>query len=222
MKPPLPHLAVSIAITADAKLSACIASPAAEVRLQETRAGADAIIVGCGSVEPDTIANGLSRQDLRGGRAACGAIPEPLRVLVSDCGSLGPKGKDFQSCQSPPVVFSTVAMPGPTRAAIAPLCDLHLFSAPAVPLLAALQILYKEYHIRRAVCEGGCSLLHSLAEADLIDEILLAIDPVIVGGVATPTFSGLPGPFLPHARAFKIVAHRIEGSKWFLRLIKKR
>ena len=227
MKPARPRIAANFAITADAKIStrnftpALFTSSADKARLQEIRAGADAIIVGRGTVAADTMSLGLSRQDLRDARAARGLSPVPLRVLVSNAGILDPNWKVFQYAESPLVVFSTVKMPERIRARIAPLCDLHLFPAPTVPLEAALQILFREYKIRRAVCEGGGTLLRSLAEADLVDEIFLTLAPMIFGGAGAPTLTGKLGSFLPEAREFKIVAHRMEGAECFLHLRKK-
>jgi len=227
MKPARPRIAAHFAITADAKIStrnftpALFTSSADKARLQEIRAGADAIIAGRGTVAADTMSLGLSRQDLRDARAARGLSPAPLRVLVSNAGILDPNWKVFQYAESPLVVFSTVKMPERIRARIAPLCDLHLFSSPSVPLEAALQILFKEYKIRSAVCEGGGTLLRSLAEADLVDEIFLTLAPIIFGGAGAPTLTGKPDLFLPEAREFQIVSHRMEGEECFLHLRKK-
>lgn len=223
-----PHIAAHFAITADAKIStrnltpSLFTSPADKARLQEIRAGADAVIAGRGTVAADSMSLGLSRADLRKARAARRLPPVPLRVIFSNAGKLDPDWKAFRYQDSPLVVFSTRSMPQTIRDRIAPLCDLHLFSRPTVPLATALRILRAGYGVRRAVCEGGGTLLRSLAEADLIDEIFLTIAPVIFGGAGAPTLTGLPGSFLPVAREFGIVEHRMDGAECFLRLKKKR
>ena len=73
----------------------------------------------------------------------------------------------------------------------------------------------------QAVREGGGTLLRALEDADLVDEIFLTITPVVFGGAASLTLTGKPGAFLPEARDFQIVEHRIEGSECLLRLRRK-
>lgn len=221
-----PHIAAHFALTADAKIStrnftpSLFTSPADKARLQEIRAAADAVIAGRGTVAADTMSLGLSRPDLRVSRAARGLPQVPHRVIFSNAGKLDPEWKVFRYRDSPLVVFSTLAMPERTRSRLAPHCDLHLFSSPTVPLLAALRILRSAYSIRSAVCEGGGTLLRSLAEADLVDELFLAIAPVVFGGAGAPTLAGMTGTFLPEPRNFQIVEHRMHGAECFLRLRK--
>jgi riboflavin biosynthesis pyrimidine reductase len=110
-------------------------------------------------------------------------------------------------------VFSTTRMPPKTRAAIAPLCDLHLFESPAVPLRALLATLRADYGVKSLVCEGGGELLCSLAAEDLLDEIHLTIAPVIFGGAKAPTLTGLPGDFFPAPLDFRLVSlQTLEGE----------
>jgi len=223
-RPARPHICANFAITADGKIStrrftpALFTSLADKARLQEIRAAADAVMAGAGTVAADTMSLGLSRHDLREARAAKGLPPVPLRVVLSNSGRLDPEWKVFCYAESPLVLFSTRRMPQSRRDRIAPRCDLHLFSGTTVPLEAALGILAGDYGIRRLVCEGGGTLLRSLAEADLVDEFHVTIAPKIFGGAAAPTIAGLPGGFLPAAREFRIIGHRTAGDECFLHL----
>ncbi len=225
--PARPHICANFAITADGKIStrrftpALFTSPADKALLQEIRAGADAVMVGNRTVAADTMSLGLSRQDLRDARAARGLPPAPLRVVISNSGRLDPAWKVFHYAESRLVVFSTQRMPQSRIARIAPLCDLHLFSGATVPLDVALRILAGDYGVRRLLCEGGGTLLRSLAAADLVDEFYVTIAPKIFGGAAAPTITGLPGGFLPAACEFRIVGHRTRGGECFLHLRRK-
>lgn len=135
--------------------------------------------------------------------AAGGA--KPFRVLVSDSGKV-----DLKDSR---VVFSTTRMSPKNRLALAPVCDLHLFEAPAVPLVAALAILRADYGVKSLVCEGGGWLLRALATGDFIDEIRLEILPEVFGGAKTATITGPLGDFLPKPVDFRMVSMQVECGR---------
>ena len=214
-------------MTADGKTStraftpALFTSPADKRRLQEIRAGADAIMAGRGTVKADSMSMGLSRLDLRKKRVSRGIPPVPLRVIVSNAGNLDPAWKAFKYSGSPLVVFSTRRMPVRLRSAIARNAELFLFSGRTVDLRDALEILRSEFGVKRLVCEGGGTLLRSLASLDLVDEIFLTVAPVVFGGRLAPTLTGLPGGFLKPPREFEIVRHSVLDGECFLELRRK-
>jgi riboflavin-specific deaminase-like protein len=218
-KPTLPRVHAHFAITADGKISTRNLTPsrftskADKARLHEVRARHDAILAGRGTVAADTMSMRLSGETLRRARIEKGKSAEPLRVVVSNAGKFDPAWNIFQYRGSALAVFSTTRMPPQTRAAIAPLCDLHLFESPAVPLRAALAILRADYGVKSLVCEGGGELLRSLAAEDLLDEIHLTIAPVIFGGAKAPTLTGLPGAFFPAPRDFRLVSLKTTGGE---------
>ena len=219
-----PFVAAHFAMTADGKTStraftpALFTSPADKRRLQEIRSGADAIMAGRGTVEADSMSMGISRQDLRKERVSRELPPVPLRVIVSNAGNLDPAWKVFKYSASPLVVFSTRRMPVRLRSMIARNAELFLFPGPTVDLRNALEILKSEFGIKRLVCEGGGTLLRSLASLDLVDEIFLTIAPVVFGGRLAPTLTGLPGDFLEPPREFEIVRQSVLDGECFLEL----
>jgi riboflavin-specific deaminase-like protein len=219
MNPKTPRVHAHFAMTVDGKIStreftpSQFTSKADKARLHEVRARHDAILAGRGTVAADTMSMRLSGDALRRARIEKGKPAEPLRVVVSNAGTFDPGWKIFQYQGSPLVVFSTTRMPQRTRAAIAPLCDLHLFESPAVPLSAMLATLRADYGVKSLVCEGGGELLRSLAAENLIDEIHLTIAPVVFGGAKAPTLTGLPGDFLPAPVDFRLASFQaIEGE----------
>ena len=223
-----PEIIANFALTVDGKIStrsgtpSLFTSPHDKARLQEIRAGADAILAGRGTVAADSMSMGLSRQDLRYQRVASGRSPAPLRVIFSNRGEFDPGWKVFQNRQSPLIIFSTTRMSPSMRQVLAPLCDLYLFSSATVPVSEALRTLYTDYGIRRLVCEGGAMLFRSLAEADLVDEIYATLAPVIFGGRNAPTMTGLPGPFFTSPSAFRVVSHQSVGDECFLHFRRRR
>ena len=223
-----PFVVAHFAMTADGKTStraftpALFTSPADKRRLQEVRAGADAVMAGRGTVEADSMSMGLSRQDLRVERVERGLPPVPLRVIVSNAGLLDPGWKAFCYSASPLIVFSTRRMPARLRSFIAQKAELFLFQGRTVDLRKSLEILRAEFGVKRLVCEGGGTLLRSLASLDLIDGICLTVAPVIFGGRLAPTLTGLPGGFLTPPREFEIVRQSTRAGECFLELRRKK
>jgi riboflavin-specific deaminase-like protein len=220
----LPKITAHFAITADAKIStknrtpSLFTSPADKSRLRTVRAAHDAILAGRATVAADTMSMRLTDETLRQERLSRGLPLEPLRVVVSNAGRLDPAWKIFQPGGSTAVILSTTRMPQRTRSALAPLCDLHLFDSPSVPLVPALRMLCSDYGVKRIVCEGGGELVRSLAELDLISSIQLTIAPIIFGGAAAPTLSGIPGDFLPRPLDFKIKSTTVIDGECVLHL----
>ena len=219
-----PFVLAHFAMTADGKIStraftpAQFTSAADKRRLQEARAGCDAVMAGRGTVAKDTMSMGLSAVDLRKKRIASGRSAVPLRVLVSNAGDLDLKWKVFSYQESPLVVFTSARMPARMRAAVARKAELFVFSGNSVDLEAALQILRGEFGVKRLVCEGGGILLRSMAERDLVDGIRLTIAPLLFGGKGAPTLTGLPGGFLDPLREFRILRQRVIGGECSLEL----
>lgn len=220
----LPKITAHFAITADGKIStknrtpSLFTSPADKARLRTVRAAHDAILAGRGTVAADTMSMRLTDDTLRRERIAKGLPPEPLRVVLSNAGRLDPAWKIFQPGARPPVILSTTRMPQRTRAALAPLCDLHLFDTPSVPLVPALKMLRSDYGVKNIVCEGGGELVRSLADHDLITAIQLSIAPIIFGGATAPTLTGIPGDFLPRPLDFKIKSTTVIDGECVLHL----
>lgn len=219
---PLVH--AHFAITADGRITthnstpSLFTSPTDKARLHTVRAAHDAILVGRGTVAADSMSMRLSREDLRARRVADGKPAEPLRVIISNTGALDPGWKVFRHRGSPIIVLSTRRMPVPDRDALAPLCDLRLWDADAVPLREALSMLRAEHGVRSLVCEGGGGLLRSLAAADLVDAIHLTVAPVVFGGRGAPSLTGLAGNFLEDPRRFHIASIETMGDECFLTL----
>ena len=84
-------------------------------------------------------------------------------------------------------------------------------------LRAMLQTLRSRYDVRRVICEGGPTLLRSLLEADLVDELNVTFCPRIFGGVDAPTLTGGPGAFLPAAVECKLETLEPLGDECFAR-----
>jgi riboflavin-specific deaminase-like protein len=216
-----PRVIANFAITADGKVTTRrftptgFTAPADKRRLLEIRALGDALLVGAGTLAADTMSMRLTAEDLGRQRRAAGRTEEPLRVIVTNSGSLDLRGKAFAPGGAPRVIFSTRRMPQALRSRLAPLADLWLFPR-AVDLPETLRILRHDYAVRTLVCEGGPTLFRALLEADLVDELRLTWAGVVFGGASAPTLTALPGGFLPESVRLRLTEFRPGDGEIYL------
>lgn len=218
-----PRVIANFAITTDGKISTRARTPSTftsardKRRLLEIRALGDALLVGRNTLATDTMSMRLPVRALQSARRARGQTAQPLRVILSASGDLDPGWKVFTSPGAPRVVFSTFRMPAATRAALAPLCDLHLLDADTIPLEDVLTALRDIYDVRVLVCEGGPTLLRQLVALDALDTLHLTLAPRIFGGVEAPTLTGLDPAFLASIHRFRLESLRVHDDECYLR-----
>jgi len=220
---PLPEVAVNFALTWDGRVStrnrtrADFSSPRDKHRLLEIRASGDALLVGRTTLETEQMRMGISDAALQAARVQRGQTPEPLRVVVSGSGQLDPASRLFQTARPPILIFSTARMPETISAALEGRATLHLADGPHVDLRAMLQTLRSGYGVQRLICEGGPTLLRSLLEENLVDEINLTFCPRVFGGADAPTLTGGPSAFLPAAVECRLETMETAGDECFVR-----
>ena len=218
-----PEVAVNFALTWDGRISTRNRTPSDfssardKQRLLEIRATGDAVLIGRTTLETENDVLGLPDEPLREERVRRGMPSCPLRVVASNSGRLDPGLRLFRRSFSPVVVFSTTQMPEATRAALASAATLHLTAGASVDLREMLGTLHREYAVKRLICEGGPTLLRSLLELDLVDELNLTFCPRIFGGENAPTLTGCAGEFLPVAREGRLEKMEVIGEECFAR-----
>jgi 2,5-diamino-6-(ribosylamino)-4(3H)-pyrimidinone 5'-phosphate reductase len=212
----------NFALTADGKISTRSFTPTGftskvdKRRLQEIRCLGDALLAGARTISTDRMSMRISASNLRERRKAIGLLPEPLRVIVSNSGGIDPHWKVFRTVGSQVIAFSTQRMPQRLRASIARRADLWIFNSPKVDLAAMLRILRRQYSVRTLVCEGGPRLFQALLEIGAVDELHLTWTPLIFGGVAAPTLTGVPSGFLPQTICCRLKKVQVDGDECFL------
>jgi len=212
----------NFALTWDARITtrnhtpSDFSSPSDKRRLLEIRAQGDAVLASARTVAADRMTMGMPDADLRASREGRKQAPYPLRVIITNSGSIDTKMPLFEKDFSPIIIFSTVQMPEPIREALATKADLWLHDAPTVSLPTMMATLRKEYGVKRLVCEGGSQLFRSLLEADLVDEIFTTLCPRVFGGAKAPTLSGVAGDFLTKSKALTLRKMDIVDGECFL------
>jgi len=139
-------------------------------RVDDVRAGVDAILVGAGTVRADDPRLELRTAARRAARSARGVPETPLKVVLSAGGALDPSARVFAG--GPALVLSTGGLPEvPAEAA-------------AVPDLPAVLATLADRGVTRLLVEGGTTVHTLFLAADLVDELHVAVAPILVGGGA--------------------------------------
>ena len=210
---PRPYVVLSCATSADGYLDDAsprrliLSGPADLDRVDEVRAGCDAILVGAGTVRADDPRLLIRDPRRRARRAARGHGEHPARVTLTATGDLDP-GARFFAPGAPRLVYcATPAVPR-ARARLADRAV--LIDAGDPPSLAFLLADLAERNVARLLVEGGAHLLAEFLAADLADELDLAIAPFFVADPAAPRFSPR-APSSPSAHMTLATVQRLEN-----------
>jgi 5-amino-6-(5-phosphoribosylamino)uracil reductase len=179
-------------------------------RVDEVRAGVDAILVGANTVRRDDPRLRVRSEERRAGRVARGWPENPLRVVVSGSGELDPGARVFAGGPEGVLVYVPEAAVVKTAERLGGGAVVVAGGAGgpgggvagAVSLAVVLADLAGR-GVRRLLVEGGGSVLTQFLLAGLADELRLAIAPLFVGDPAAPRFAGA-GAFPHHG------GHRME------------
>jgi riboflavin-specific deaminase-like protein len=198
--PSRPYVLLSCATSADGYLDDArpqrliLSGPADLDRVDDVRAGCDAILVGAGTVRRDD-PRLLIRDPRRRARRAARGLPEhPARVTVTGTGDLDPAGRFFAPGAERLVYCATPALPR-ARARIGEKACL-IDAGDSLTLEFVLNNL-AERSVARLLVEGGAHVLAEFLACDLADELHLAVAPFFVADPAAPRLN-LPSPANPN------------------------
>jgi len=187
--PPRPYIVLSCATSADGYLDDAspqrliLSGPADLDRVDEVRAGCDAILVGAQTVRKDN-PRLLIRDPRRSARrAARGLPPHPARVTLTASGDLDPRARFFAPGALRLVYCATAAL----AAAPAGVKDSAVLIDAGDPLSLDFMLQdLTERGMARLLVEGGARLLGDFLAAGLADQLDLAIAPFFVADPAAP------------------------------------
>ncbi len=216
-----PRVIANFAVTADGKTSTRNHTPTDFTskrdfrKLLEIRSLGDALIVGRGTLEADSMSMNLPKKELQRQRLARGQSAEPIRVVLSNSGKFDPSWKLFKSGESERILFTTERMPRALRARLSPLANLQIAETDAVDTAGVLHFLRHERDVRTLVCEGGPSLFRTLLELGAIDELYLTRSPHVFGGADAPTLTGTNPDFLSAIHRARLTSLEVHGGEAF-------
>jgi riboflavin biosynthesis pyrimidine reductase len=139
------------------------------------RSRADALLVGSGTLNAERYSTTLDPPHRRE-REAAGLPPEPLLATITRSFALA---EDLPLLHEPltrAVVYTETTPPY----AVDP-SHVDVVQLPAATPRAALEDLARR-GVARVNCEGGPSLLAALARDEVLDELLVTVSPLLVGG----------------------------------------
>jgi riboflavin-specific deaminase-like protein len=186
---PRPYVLLSCATSADGYLDDArpgrliLSGPADADRVDEVRAGCDAICVGAGTIRADD-PRLLIRDPRRRARRAARGLPEhPARVTLTATGDLDPRARFFAPGAPRLVYCATPAL----RLAKSRLGDAAALIDAGDPL--SLEFLLSDLAERavvRLLVEGGAQVLGEFLAREAADELHLAVAPFFVADPAAP------------------------------------
>jgi 5-amino-6-(5-phosphoribosylamino)uracil reductase len=194
--PSRPYVLLSCATSADGYLDDAaprrliLSGPADLDRVDEVRAGCDAILVGARTVRTDN-PRLLIRDPRRSARRAARGLPaHPARVTLTATGDLDPQARFFAPGALRLVYCTTPALT-PARARLG---DSAVLIDAGHPLSVGFILAdLAERGVARLLVEGGARVLGDFLAAGLADQLDLAVAPFFVADPAAPRLD-LPGP----------------------------
>lgn len=200
-----PYVFVNMAMTADGKIDtverrgARISGAADSARVDRLRAGSDAVMVGGRTLVGEDPRLTVRDPELVAQRSATGRPPQPMKVGVIS---------RLSAAQAEALTASGAFLR--EGGGQVTLCTSRLTGAPVterlrhagvevvmegdeeVDLAASLRALH-DLGVRRLMVEGGSTLVAALLGAALVDELQLAVAPIVFGGETAPTPVGGAG-----------------------------
>jgi 5-amino-6-(5-phosphoribosylamino)uracil reductase len=169
-------------------------------RVDEVRAGCDAILVGAGTVRVDNPRLLIRDETRRAARITAGLPPDPVKVTVTNSCDLDPGARFFTLGDAAKLVYcATPALPGAEEklGKVATVID----GGEPVDLAAVTTDLAAR-GISRLMVEGGGTIHTGFLTAGLADELQLVVAPFFVGDSRAPRFvSDGSFPWGPERRA---------------------
>ena len=209
-----PHTFINVAMTADGKLDtferrgASISSKQDKQRVDELRAGADAVIVGGRTLLDEDPKLTVRSDALRADRVQHGLAPNPIKVGIVTRAALQPGSAFLNSGPARIVIFTTERS---SEEQVENLrrrnVDVFVHATERVDLSQALEKLY-ELGARRVMIEGGGTLNFEFLRLGLVDELMIYIAPMLFGGWQAPTLAA--GAGLPRNEAIALNLENVE------------
>ncbi|MGR6971345.1 dihydrofolate reductase family protein [Streptomyces cynarae] len=189
-----PYVLLSAAVSLDGFLDdtgperLLLSGPEDFDRVDEVRAGSDAILIGAGTLRTDNPRLLVYSAERRAARLAAGLPEYPLKVTVSASGDLDPEAR-FWHTGGAKTVYTTDKGARRLRGLLP--ADVEVVAlGPDVEWRAVLDHLGDVKGVRRLMVEGGGSVHTRLLQQGLADEVQLVVAPLFVGEPDAPRMFG--------------------------------
>src|SRR5215216_969979 len=194
-----PFVFINVAMTADGKIDtvqrkgAAISSPRDKERVDQLRAGSDAVMVGGRTLLDEDPKLTVKSEVLRAERVASGLSPNPMKVGIVTKANIKAESNFLNAGPADVVIFTTHRTSKKHLARLkSQHVDVYVDAADRVDLQGALAVL-KEIGVERLMVEGGSTLNFELLRLGLVDEVTAYVAPMIFGGANAPTMAAGSG-----------------------------
>jgi 5-amino-6-(5-phosphoribosylamino)uracil reductase len=176
----------------------CLSGAADLDRVDEVRAGCDAILVGAQTIRRDNPRLLVRSPARRAARLGRGLTASPVKVTLTRTGDLDPVSNFFTTGDAARLVYAASEAVDSARARLAGAATIIDSGQPAA--LEAVLADLAARGIGRLMVEGGTAVLTQFLAAGVADELQLAIAPFFVGDTEAPRLVGR-GAF-PHGPGY--------------------
>lgn len=188
-----PYVLMKTAMSLDGKIAgadgkAVAFSNAVDAKeVQKLRASVDAILIGGRTLIKDDPRLTVRDPHLISKRIQRGIPAQPIKVaVIRDARNVNVRGRFFAHGGWRKVIFTTNATPSKKIEELRGVADVFVDRGKHVDLKKTIRKLW-HYGVRRVLLEGGGRLNHEMLRHGLVDEMRVAIAPVLVGKVQTPS-----------------------------------
>ena len=157
-------------------------------RVDATRAGCDAILVGAATVRRDDPRLLVRSEQRRAERVARGLPPSPVKVTVTGSGDLDPGARFFTTGDGLKLVYCPSGVVDKAREQVGAVSTVVDAGDPATPEAVVADLAGRG--VSRLMVEGGGSVHRQFLTAGLADELHLVVAPFFVGDRRAPRFVG--------------------------------
>lgn len=157
-------------------------------RVDEERAGVDAILVGANTIRRDNPRLLVRSDDRRKRRVDAGLAETPIKVTLSATGDLDPSSKFFSTGDGDKLVYVPSAAVSKASASVGSVSTI-VDAGPKVDPAFILDDL-GDRGVKRLMVEGGGRIHTLFLSSDLADEIHLVVAPFFIGDSTAPRFVG--------------------------------
>jgi len=208
-----PRITLSAAITLDGKIGQknkhiVLSSKSDKIRVHKLRAKSDAILVGKNTVEQD--------DPLLTVRYAKGK--NPIRIILDSHGTIKNDSRIIKTCKRVPtiiVVSELVSKSNLNRLRKLPI-DVIICGKNQVHITKLVSILLK-MGIKTILLEGGGTLNRSFLKKNMINEMIIALTPYVLGSENTiDLFEGISFPELKNKLPLKLKNVQKNGNEIIL------
>ncbi len=187
-----PYTFINAAMSADGKISTYkreqvrISGANDFERVDHLRAGADAVMVGIGTVLADDPSLTVKSQDLRRNRKERIGCENPVRIVVDSMAKTPLDADIFKKGEGDRIIAISETAPADRIEKLREKARIITAGRDRVDLVALMSRL-KELGIGTLMVEGGATINWSLISQGLVDEVFTYIGALFLGGKDAPT-----------------------------------